>query len=89
MLARVVGGLSDEVVAVLRRSGARFAFLHGSRAAGTHHPGSDVDLAAWWPGDAPQKFEVDLPCGVDLMVLNGASMSARPRVGACRGTTGT
>ncbi len=36
-----------ETVAVLRRAGARFALLHGSRVTGSHRPGSDLDVAAW------------------------------------------
>ncbi len=70
----------DEVVAALRRAGAVFAFLHGSRAAGTHRPDSDVDVAAWWGTDAPQSFELDLPDGVDLLVLDHAPLELAGRV---------
>ncbi len=80
MLAPMDAGLRDEVVAVLRKSGALFGFLHGSRAAGTHRRGSDVDVAAWWRGGAPQQYEVDLPYGVDLLVLNGAPLELAGRV---------
>lgn len=69
-----------ESVATLRRAGARFAFLHGSRATGTARPDSDVDVAAWWPRDAPAAFEVLLPAGVDLLVLNDAPLELAGRV---------
>ena len=46
MTAAIPDALRAEVTDVLRSAGARFALLHGSRAAGTHRPGSDVDVAA-------------------------------------------
>lgn len=71
----------DEVVAALRRAGAMFALLHGSRAAGTHRPSSDSDVAAWWGTGAPQPFEVALlPDGVDLLVLDHAPLELAGRV---------
>lgn len=70
----------DEVVVALRAAGAVFAFLHGSRAAGTHRPDSDTDVAAWWGTGAPHSFEVDLPAGVDLLVLDGAPLELAGRV---------
>ena len=39
-----------ESAAVLRRAGARFAYLHGSRAFGQYRPDSDVDIAAYFGG---------------------------------------
>ncbi|CCG05006.1 nucleotidyltransferase domain-containing protein [Blastococcus saxobsidens] len=80
--------MDDEAVAVLeqqttealRAAGARFAFVHGSRARGTHRPDSDLDVAAWWDGTAPPSFEVRLPDGVDLMVLNGAPLELAGRI---------
>ncbi|MCD2187214.1 nucleotidyltransferase domain-containing protein [Actinomycetospora soli] len=69
-----------EIVAALRAAGARFGFLHGSRAAGTHRPDSDVDVAAWWGEYAPAAFEVDLPADVDLLVLDGAPLLLAGRV---------
>lgn len=86
MLRRMDDGLRDEIVTSLRGAGARFAFLHGSRADGTHRQGSDVDVAAWWasevpsPHEAPPAFEVTLPVGVDLLVLNGAPLELAGRV---------
>ena len=64
----------DGTVEALRAAGARFALLHGSRAAGTARPDSDVDVAAWWAADPPPAFDVDLPAGVDLLVLNDAPL---------------
>ncbi len=69
-----------EIVDVLRRAGARFALLHGSRATGIHRPASDVDVAAWWVADAPASFEVLVPPGVDLVVLNGAPLELAGRI---------
>jgi hypothetical protein len=34
-----------ESAAMLRKAGARFAYLHGSRASGQHRPDSDIDTA--------------------------------------------
>lgn len=70
----------QDAVAALRLAGARFAFLHGSRAVGASRPESDWDVAAWWEVDAPQAFEVDVPSGVDLLVLNGAPLELAGRV---------
>ena len=70
----------QDVVTALRRAGARFAFLHGSRARGTARPHSDMDVAAWWPDAAPPSFDVLLPTGVDLLVLNNAPLELAGRV---------
>jgi hypothetical protein len=69
---------------VLRRAGDRFAFVHGSRAAGTARPESDLDVAAWWGDDAPPPWEVDVPPHVDLLVLDNTSLELAGRV-ALRG----
>jgi predicted nucleotidyltransferase len=63
-----------EVVAVLREAGAAFALVFGSRARGSQRPDSDLDVAAWWAGRPPAPWELDLPVGVDLVVLNGAPL---------------
>lgn len=67
-------------VEALRDSGAVFAYLHGSRAAGTARPDSDIDVAAYYDGEAPQAFEVLLPAGVDLVVLNHAPLELAGRI---------
>ncbi|UER54515.1 nucleotidyltransferase domain-containing protein [Kineosporiaceae bacterium SCSIO 59966] len=67
-------------VADLRAAGARFAFVHGSRARGDHRPDSDLDVATWWESGAPASFEVLLPPGVDLLVLDTAPLELAGRV---------
>jgi hypothetical protein len=80
-----VSGPDDEAkrnssIASLRHAGARFAFVHGSAARGTARANSDLDIAAWWPTMAPPSFDVLLPPGVDLLVLNGAPLELAGRV---------
>jgi uncharacterized protein len=72
--------LRRETVAALRDAGARFALVHGSRAAGTARPDSDVDVAAWWGRSGPASFEVALPPGVDLLVLDTAPLEVAGRI---------
>ena len=50
-----------ESAAVLRKAGARFAYLHGSRASGQYRPDSDVDIAAYFGGQPPNAFDILLP----------------------------
>lgn len=69
-----------EAVATLRAAGALFGYLHGSRARGTHRSDSDIDVAAFFGTDAPESFEVLLPTGVDLMVLDHAGLELAGRV---------
>lgn len=64
----------------LQRRGAIFAYLHGSRAAGTGKPDSDIDIAAYFEGQPPEAFELLLPPGVDLLVLNHAPLELAGRV---------
>ncbi|MDN5748767.1 MAG: nucleotidyltransferase domain-containing protein [Pseudonocardia sp.] len=80
MTVPVPDALRAEIIDVLRRAGAGFALLHGSRAAGTHRADSDVDVAAWWPTAAPPSFDVLVPPGVDLLVLNDAPLELAGRV---------
>jgi predicted nucleotidyltransferase len=69
------------VAAALRRAGARFAFVHGSRATGERaRPDSDLDVAAWWGHDPPAPWDVDLPAGVDLLILDDAPLELAGRV---------
>lgn len=72
--------LHQEIVTALRDAGARFALVHGSRVAGTARPDSDVDVAAWWGRSAPASFEVPLPSGVDLLVLDTAPLEVAGRI---------
>jgi predicted nucleotidyltransferase len=72
--------LEDEVAAALRVRGASFAFVFGSRAREDHRPDSDLDVAAWWASDAPAAFEILLPVGSELLVLNGAPLELAGRV---------
>lgn len=64
---------TEEVRRALRDGGARFAFVHGSRASGTSRTGSDVDVAAWFGRHDPMHdLEVAsrMPARVDLSVLD-------------------
>lgn len=76
--------LHDAVVAALREAGARFAFVHGSRAEGRARPDSDLDVAAHFGGMAPDVWRVAVPAGVDLVVLDEAPLELAGRV-ALRG----
>jgi len=64
----------------LRRAGASFALVFGSRARGDGRPDSDLDVGAWWPGEPPGSWEVEVPPGVDLVVLNGAPLELAGRI---------
>lgn len=86
MTAGLAPELREEIVGALRDAGARFALLHGSRAAGTHRPDSDADVAGWWGRSAPASFEVPLPAGVDLLVLDTAPLEIAGRI-ALHGVT--
>lgn len=72
------------IVAGLRAAGARFAYLHGSRADGTARPDSDVDVGAHFGGLAPAPWDHDLPGDVDLVVLDRAPLYLAGRI-ALRG----
>jgi hypothetical protein len=45
-------------------------------AAGTARPDSDLDVAAHVGGAAPAPWEVRVPTGVDLLVLDAAPLSS-------------
>jgi predicted nucleotidyltransferase len=57
------------------------AVLYGSRAKGTHKPGSDIDLTLYGEGISPQEQgrildaleELDLPYSIDLSVFSRLS----------------
>ncbi len=80
MTVVVPDALTAEIVAVLRGAGARFGLLHGSRTSGSPRADSDIDVAAWWPFDPPSAFDVLLPPGVDLVVLNAAPLELAGRI---------
>lgn len=70
-------------VDALRAAGARFALVHGSAVPGANprsRPGSDLDVAAWWGTKAPAPWDVVLPDGVDLLVLDRAPLELAGRV---------
>lgn len=69
-----------DAVGVLRRAGARFAYLHGSRAAGRHTDASDIDIAAYFGDGPPEAFDVLLPPRVDLLVLDHAPLELAGRI---------
>ena len=71
-----------ESVGVLRNAGARFAYLHGSRASGQYRPDSDIDIAAYFGGQPPNAFDILMPPGVDLLVLDHAPLELAGRVAA-------
>jgi uncharacterized protein len=75
-----VDAVTAEAVIALRQAGARFAYLHGSRTTGSHRPDSDVDVAAYFGDRPPNSFEVLLPPGVDLLVLDCAPLELAGRV---------
>ncbi len=68
------------IIEALRLAGARFAFLHGSRAQGRARRDSDTDVAAFWREGAPAAWDVPLPPGVDLLVLDSAPLELAGRV---------
>ncbi len=74
-----------EVTEHLRTAGVRFAFVYGSRTGldGPWHPprhDSDLDVGAWWGEDPPASWEVEVPEGVDLLVLDDGSLDVVGRV---------
>lgn len=70
-----------EVTRALRRRGARFAFVHGSRVGGDRaRPDSDLDVGAWWGHEPPAQWTVDVPAHVDLLVLDDAPLWLAGRI---------
>lgn len=63
----------------LREAGAVFAFVHGSRTSPDHRQDSDLDVAAWF-GRRVAAWEVTVPAGVDLLVLDDAPLELAGRV---------
>jgi len=75
-----LAAVTAEAIAVLRQAGARFAYLHGSRASGRERADSDIDIAAHFAGRAPNSFEILLPPRIDLLVLDDAPLELAGRV---------
>jgi predicted nucleotidyltransferase len=82
MTAEVPDALRAEITETLRRAGASFAFLHGSRVAGTHRATSDVDVAAWWQTGVPQSFAcfgrsrtISRSCAVRRRLMSGDAVT--------------
>jgi predicted nucleotidyltransferase len=75
-----IGRVIDDVTEALRRAGADFALVFGSRARGDHHPGSDVDIAAHWPDDPPAPWEIEVPAGCDLIVIDDLPVELAGRI---------
>lgn len=68
---------------VLRRHGAVFGYVFGSRAVGVPRDGSDVDVAAFWPDEGPSDWlvvQADLPDPCELAVLNRVPFDLAGRV---------
>lgn len=84
--------LSEAGRTALRDAGVATAYLHGSRARGTEHPGSDADVAVLLREGAPPlpllrredlaaRLAPDFDgADVDLTVLDGAPLEVRARV---------
>lgn len=79
----------DAVASVLDRAGVNFAYLFGSRAAGTSRADSDADIAVHLGRELTLLEEVGLSDelgaalhvpAVDLVVLNHAPLELRGRV---------
>jgi predicted nucleotidyltransferase len=75
----------ERTIDALRAAGASFALLFGSRSRGEAGEGSDIDVAAWWPGTAPAPWAVDVPDQVDLVVLDRLPLELAGRI-ALEGT---
>jgi hypothetical protein len=70
----------DDSIRALRSAGAAFALVFGSRSRGDHRADSDLDIGAWWANDAPAAWDVAVPDGVDLVVLNTAPLELAGRI---------
>lgn len=70
----------EQTVEILRGAGARFACSFGCQDRGEGRSDSDADVAACFAEPAPQSFEVLVPPGIDLLVLNRAPLELAGRV---------
>jgi uncharacterized protein len=76
---------TSRLVDVLREHGASFALVFGSRARGDAGADSDLDIGAWFPADPPRAWDIEVPAGVDLVVLNDVGTELAGRI-ALEGT---
>lgn len=78
---RTITAMEQHAVDVLRAAGARFAYLFGSRVAGTPRPDSDFDVAAFF-GRPVDVLELQAQLGprFDLLVLDDAPLALTGRV---------
>jgi hypothetical protein len=84
---------ADRTARALRQAGASFALVFGAQARGTARPDGDLDVAALRTGEPPATWEIDLPPGVDLVILNDAPLELAGPIalegqGALRGRRG-
>ena len=83
-LQRVADGAgvdADELRAVLRAAGARFAHVHGSRVHGPVPEGSDLDVAAFFGSRELPPWTVPVPDVVDLVALDRLPLAVAGRGG--------
>lgn len=80
MSSAPIPSIVAEAVAILQGGRAVFGYLHGSRASAEPPADSDVDIAAFFEEPAPQQYDVLLPPGIDLLVLNTAPLEVAGRV---------
>ncbi len=76
--------MRELTIEVLRNCCAAFALVFGSHARGTAGATSDLDVAAWWPNQAPLPWTLDLPLGVDLIDVRRVPLELAGRI-ACEG----
>lgn len=69
----------EQLAERLTAAGARFAYLHGSTVSGGRTQASDTDVAAFF-GHPVDSWSIDLPPGVDLLVLDTAPLELAGRV---------
>lgn len=70
----------DQLVEVLRRAQACFAFLHGSRVRGRARPSSDLDVGACFDDASVETWTLAVPGGVDLVALERLPLTVAGRI---------
>lgn len=69
----------DRLAEVLRRAGARFALVFGSRANGTAHPGSDLDVGVAFDRTV-DAWSIEVPDVVQVVDLERLPLDVAGRV---------